>query len=109
MNRKLRCLLRGGARGKTNKWVRETLCMPTVESMVRTRRLGLLRRVLDNMGNCQATDSQIPTLLMGRQLMTGREQLADGCVPTESANPWLSLWMLDVGWLRNCAFDGSHG
>ena len=101
MSRKLRCLLRGRARGKANKWVRETLCVPTMESMMRTRRLGLLRRVVDSMGNCQAADSQIPALLMGRQLMTGHEQLAEGRAATEFANPWLSLWLRDVDWARN--------
>ena len=101
MNRRLRCLLRGRARGKTSKCARETLCMPTMESMTRTRRLGLLRRVVDSMGNCQAADSQIPALLMGKQLMTGHEQLAEGRAATEFANPWLSLWLRDVDWARN--------
>ena len=94
--KKLRCMMLGAARGRTNEWTREQCGVYTMRSLLQQRRLCLCRSILKLIGNLQQAESALPALLFGRGMQPGTAQLTEEGSPAMSCNPWVRLWYADM-------------
>ena len=100
--KKLRRILCGSGRGRTNSSIRAECDVPTVTSFLRCRRLKLFVSILRMIGNLASADSGLPAALLSPGSDFSLPQLAgDGSVSAE-ANPWLRQFCEDVAEARRC-------
>jgi len=94
--KKMRFMLKGLARRKSNCWLRTTCGIPTLASTLRIRRLRLFRGILNMMGDLTTADAPLPAVLLGSGHAHGSAQLNPDGRPSASCNPWLQQFMDDI-------------
>ena len=94
--KRLRLLLRGDARYRSNNWVRAQCHCYTITSLLLVARLKFLRSVLCMQGDVCSSDSALPSLLLGSSRMPGSNRLSITGSPVSHCNPWLAMFAADV-------------
>jgi hypothetical protein len=82
---KMRVLMQGEARDHANQWVRQSLRIPSIESVLRVRRLAFVRALLLD----PAWHMQLLAILTGSLTDGTQSQLDAEGKPLAFANPWL--------------------